>query len=173
MTVQSLEGRLGLLLAGRTPLLLVVTESEDRVEAAIKACLHTLPAGTELWSWTVTDGLRSGQTVIQGTTAVTEALNAALKLDRPAVFFFKDLHLLLARAPDPWVIRRLKDLAAVFPARAKSLVFRSATVALPEDLVPTVSLVEDAPPHPGRAAGSPPGLARDGTKRPGVPDPGI
>jgi hypothetical protein len=102
MTVQSLEGRLGRLLAGRTPLLLVVTEGEDRVEAAIRACLHNLPTGTELWSWTVTNGLRAGETVIQGTTAVAGALNAALKLDRPAVFFFKDLHLFLAGTPDPW-----------------------------------------------------------------------
>jgi vesicle-fusing ATPase len=149
MTVQSLEGRLGRLLAGRTPLLLVVTVGEDRVEAAIRACLPNLPTGTELWSWTVTNGLRTGETVIQGTTAVAGALNAALKLDRPAVFFFKDLHLFLAGTPDPWVIRRLKDLAAYFPARAKSLVFRSASVALPEDLVPVVSVVEDAPPTRG------------------------
>jgi vesicle-fusing ATPase len=146
MTVQSLEGRLGRLLAGRTPLLLVVTESEDRVESAIRACLPNLPPRTELWSWTVTNGLCSGETVIQGTTAVSAGLNAALKLDRPAVFFFKDLHLLLAGAPDPWVIRRLKDLAEVFPARRKSLVFRSSPTALPEDLVPMVSVVEDAPP---------------------------
>jgi AAA+ superfamily predicted ATPase len=146
MTLQSLEGRVRHLLSAKTPILLVVTDSEDRVQEALSACLPSLPPGTEGWSWTLTEGLRSGQTVLEGTTAIAEALDAALKVNRPAVFFFKDLHLLLGSGGDPWVIRRLRDLAAAFPGRAKALVFRSATVALPDDLVPTVTVVEDAPP---------------------------
>ncbi len=144
--IQSLEGRLRTLLVARTPILLVLSDNEERVEEAIRESLRALPAGTEFWSWTVTEGLRVGQTVVQGTTAVAEALNATLKLTRPAVFFFKDLHLLLGRDPDPWVIRRLKDLAAGLPARGRALVFRSSTVVVPDDLLPTVAVVEDAPP---------------------------
>lgn len=144
-----MEGRLRHLFAAKTPILLIVSDSEDRVEAAILSSLSVLPPETELWSWTVTEGLRTGKTVVQGTAAIGEALNATLKVNRPAVFFFKDLHLLLGGGGDPWVIRRIKDLAGVFPARGKALVFRASTVALPEDLVPTVSVIEDGPPARG------------------------
>jgi AAA+ superfamily predicted ATPase len=146
MTTQSLEGRLHQLVVAKTPILLVVSDNEDRVEAAIRRCLPSLPAGTEVWSWTVTEGLRMGQTVVQDTTGIVNALNAAANLNRVAVFFFKDLHLLLGAAPDPWLIRRLKDLAAAFPAQKKALVFRSPSAVLPGDLVPVVTVVEDAPP---------------------------
>ena len=146
MATQSLEGRLRHLLATKTPILLVISDNEDRVEEAIKGGLRALPAGSETWSWTVTEGLRMGRNVVQGTGAVAEALNAAAKLNRPAVFFFKDLHAVLRAAPDPWLIRRLKDLAAVFGAQGKTLVFRSSTIAIPDDLVPTVTVVEDGPP---------------------------
>lgn len=145
MTVQSLEGRLRDLLAAKTPVLLVVSEDEDRVEEAIRTSLPSLPAGTEVWSWTVTDGLRTGRTVVQGTASIGDALNAVAKLNRSAVFFFKDLHLLLGN-PDPWLIRRLKDLAAALRAQGKALVFRSPSASIPDDLVPTVAVVEDAPP---------------------------
>jgi AAA+ superfamily predicted ATPase len=146
MRTQSLEGRLHDLLAAKTPVILVVSDDEDRVDAAIRTSLASLPAGAEAWSWTVTEGLRTDRAVVQGTAAVAEALNAAAKLNRPAVFFFKDLHLLLAKALDPWLIRRLKDLAAPFRAQGKALVFRSSSILLPEDLVPTVAVVEDAAP---------------------------
>jgi vesicle-fusing ATPase len=146
MTVQSLEGRLRHLLATKTPILLIVTDSEDRVDEAVSACLPSLPSGTEVWSWTATQGLATGQRSLQGTTAIADALNAAARLTRPAVFFFKDLHLVLARDPHPWLIRCLKDLAATFPGQGKALVFRSTSGALHEELVSTVTLVEDAPP---------------------------
>ena len=146
METQSLEGRLRHLLATKTPILLVISENEDRVEEAIREGLRALPAGSETWSWTITEGLRVGRNVIQGTVAVADALNAAAGLDQPAVFFFKDLHALLQAAPDPFLIRRLKDVAPVFAAQGKTLVFRSSTLAIPEDLVPTVTVVEDGPP---------------------------
>ena len=146
METQSLEGRLLHLFAAKTPILLVVSDSEDRVEAAIRRSLPALPAGTEVWSWTVTEGLRMGHTVAQDTTGVVNALNAAATLNRVAVFFFKDLHLILGTSPDPWVIRRLRDLAVAFPAQKKILVFRSPSHALHGDLVPVVTVVEDAPP---------------------------
>jgi vesicle-fusing ATPase len=146
MTGESLEGRLRHLLTTKTPILLVVSDSEDRIEEAVSACLPSLPPGTEVWSWTATEGLRTGRTVLQRTTAITDALNAIARLNRPAVFFFKDLHLILARDPHPWLIRRLRDLAAAFPDQGKALVFRSTSSALPEELVSTVTLAEDAPP---------------------------
>ncbi len=146
MTVRSLEGRLQELLAAKTPIVLVVSDDEDRVDDAIRASLAALPPATEVWSWTVTEGLRIGHTVVQGTAAVADALNAAAKVNRSAVFFFKDLHLVLATALDPWLIRRLKDLATSFRAHGKALVFRSPSLAMPDDLVSTVAVVEDAPP---------------------------
>lgn len=87
MTAQSLEGRLRDLLAAKTPVLLVVSDDEERVDEAIRTSLATLPAGIEAWSWTVTEGLRTSQTIIQGTAGVADALNAATRLDRSAVFF--------------------------------------------------------------------------------------
>jgi vesicle-fusing ATPase len=134
------------LLAAKVPILLVISDNEDRVEEAVRGSLRALPAGAEVWSWTVTEGLRTARSLVQGTVAVADALAAAGKLNQPAIFFFKDLHALLRTAPDPWLIRRLKDLAAVFPAQRKTLVFRSSTLAIPEDLVATVTVVEDAPP---------------------------
>ena len=77
---------------------------------------------------------------------MVNALNAAATLNRVAVFFFKDLHLILGTNPDPWVIRRLRDMAAAFPAQKKTLIFRSPSHALHADLVPVVTIVEDAPP---------------------------
>jgi AAA+ superfamily predicted ATPase len=140
---QSLEGRIRHLLATKTPILLVLSENEDRVEEAIR---EGLPEGSATWSWTVTEGLRMDRDVVQGTVAVADALNEAERLDQPAVFFFKDLHALLRGAPDPWLIRRLKDVALVFAPQGKTLVFRSSTVAIPDDLIPTVTVAEDGPP---------------------------
>jgi len=149
MAAESLEGRLLHLLATKTPVLMVVTDSEERIDAAISACVAALPVKTEIWSWTITEGLRRGRTVLEGATEIAKALHVAAKLDRPAVFFFKDLHAILRKDPDPWLIRRLKDLAAVFPAQGKALVFRSAVNSVPEDLASTVAVVEDAPPTRG------------------------
>jgi vesicle-fusing ATPase len=146
VATQSLEDRLRHLLAAKTPILLVISENEDRVEEAIRESLRALPAGSETWSWTVTEGLRMGRDVVQDTVAVENALNAAAGLNQPAVFFFKDLHALLQADPNPWLIRRLKDVAPVFAAQGKTLVFRSSTLAIPDDLVPTVTVVEDGPP---------------------------
>jgi AAA+ superfamily predicted ATPase len=146
VATQSLEGRLSHLLATKTPILLVISENEDRVEDAIRGGLRALAAGSETWSWTVTEGLRMGRNVVQGTVAVADALNAATGLNQPAIFFFKDLHAILQAAPDPWLIRRLKDVASVFAAQGKTLVFRSSTLVIPDDLVPTVTVVEDGPP---------------------------
>jgi vesicle-fusing ATPase len=159
-------------LTAKTPVLLVVSDNEDRVEEALKGSLKALPQGADIWSWTVTEGLRASRGTVQNTTAVADALNAAARLNQPALFFFKDLHMLLRAAPDPWLIRRLKDLAAPFAAQGKVLVFRSSTIAVPEDLVSTVMVVEDGPPSPmelltllqewqGIAGGSPRSPAQD------------
>jgi len=107
MVTQSLEGRLRDRMAAKTPILLVISDNEDRVEEAIRGSLDALPAGTQIWSWTVTEGLRMGRTMAQNTTAVADALNASARLNQPAVFFFKDLHMLFRATPDPWLIRRL------------------------------------------------------------------
>jgi vesicle-fusing ATPase len=148
VATQSLEGQLRSLLTAKTPFLLVVSDNEDRVEEALRGSLRALAPGAEIWSWTVTEGLRTSRAAVQSTAAIADALNAAARLNQPALFFFKDLHMLLRAAPDPWLIRRLKDLAAPFAAQGKALVFRSSTIAVPEDLVSTVTVVEDGPPAP-------------------------
>jgi len=146
VATQSLEGSMRQLVAAKTPLLLVISDNEDRVEEAARRSLRALPAGAEAWSWTVTEGLRTARSLVQGTTAVADALAAAAKLNQPAIFFFKDLHAVLRTAGDPWLIRRLKDLATIFPAQRKTLVFRSPTITIPDDLVASVTVVEDGPP---------------------------
>ncbi|MFD2764354.1 AAA family ATPase [Micromonospora eburnea] len=139
------------LLKARVPVLLVESYEEQRVLAEIAAVAQDAlqvrtPRG--LWTWSATRGLVSpdggGR---QGTTGAEAALDAAQRIEEPAVVVFTDLHPALGaggRPAEPGVVRRLRDLAAAFRSGPvpRTLVLVSPVPHLPVELAKEVTVVD-------------------------------
>jgi vesicle-fusing ATPase len=140
-----LERQMKKMVDARIPLVEVVSPSEDVVEDTLRALVNAgAGPAKEYFAWTMTDGIRAGQGFVDRTEDIREALTWALRHPRPAVFFFKDLHHYLRG--DPWVLRRLKDLATTFPSQGKYLFLRAIQVDLPDELRQQLVVVEHALP---------------------------
>ncbi|MEU3452938.1 AAA family ATPase [Micromonospora sp. NPDC006766] len=139
------------LLKARIPVLLVESYEEQRVLAEIATVAQDAyrvrtPRG--LWTWSATRGLVAPDGgARQGTTAAEAALDAAQRIDEPAVIVFVDLHPALGgggRPAEPGVVRRLRDLAAAFRSGPvpRTLVLVSPVPHLPEELAKDVTVVD-------------------------------
>lgn len=101
-----------------------------------------------LWTWSATRGLVAPDgSTRQGTTAAEPALDAAGRIDEPAVVVFTDLHPALGaggRPAEPGVVRRLRDLAAAFRSGPvpRTLVLVSPVPHVPVELTKDVTVVD-------------------------------
>ncbi len=163
MVDRLLERQLRRLVEARTPVIQVVSQSEDRVEATLKAIVAAAKGQLEWYIWTLTDGLRGAQGPIPEGAGIQEALTLALRNPKPAFYLFKDLQVLMRE--DQWVVRRVKDIAATFGKQAKFLFLCSPVPEIPEVLRRDIYIVEQTRPSrqdlselfdrvvgPGRAA---------------------
>ncbi|MCI4064540.1 AAA family ATPase [Micromonospora sp. R77] len=139
------------LLKARIPVLLVESYEEQRVIAEIAAVAHDaarVRTPRRLWTWSATRGLLSPDGATrQGTTDPAAALDAALRLDEPAVVVLTDLHPALGgsgRPAEPGVVRRLRDLAVAYRTGPvpRTLVLVSPVPHLPVELAKDVTVVD-------------------------------
>ncbi|SBT52544.1 AAA family ATPase [Micromonospora auratinigra] len=146
------------LLKARIPVLLVESYEEQRVIAEIAAVAQDafrVRTPRRLWVWTATRGLTAPDGgARQGTTSATAALDAAQRIDEPAVVVLADLHPELGaggRPADPGVVRRLRDLAAAFRTGPvpRTLVLVSPVAHLPVELAKDVTVVDFPLPDEG------------------------
>ncbi|MEV4479044.1 AAA family ATPase [Micromonospora coxensis] len=139
------------LLKARIPVLHVESYEEHRVIAEITAVAHDAarvrtPRG--VWIWSATHGLVAPDgSRRNGAGGPEAALDAALRLDEPAVVVLLDLHPALGaggRPADPGVVRRLRDLAAAYRSGPvpRTLVLVSPVPHLPVELTKDVTAVD-------------------------------
>ncbi|WP_410636960.1 AAA family ATPase [Amycolatopsis sp. lyj-346] len=140
------------LLQARYPLLVVETHEEQRVLREIRAVAED---GTRLRTprrvhvWSSTTGLApAGGPPITETRAASAALERVHGWGEPAVFVFLDLHPSLVseggHRPDPEVVRRLRELAAVFKTRPVplSVILVSPSLPVPPELEHDATVVD-------------------------------
>jgi len=139
-----LERNLRKLIEARTPVIQVVSQSEDRVESTLKSIVAATKGQLEYYLWTLTDGMRSAKGPLPEAMGVRDALNLAVNTPKPAIFLFKDLHILMR--DDPWIIRRVKDIAGSFGKQAKFLFLCSGRPDVPESLRREIYLAEQTRP---------------------------
>ncbi|HYB72387.1 MAG TPA: AAA family ATPase [Candidatus Sulfotelmatobacter sp.] len=144
MVDRLLERQLRKLIEARTPVIQVVSNSEERVEATLKSIMTAAKGQLEWYSWTLTDGMRGAQGPIPEADDVREALSLALKNTKPGIYLFKDLQVVMRN--DPWIIRRIKDIAASFGKQAKFLFLCCPYPEVPEILRREIYIVEQARP---------------------------
>jgi ATP-dependent 26S proteasome regulatory subunit len=121
---------LQLLINSRTPIIIVETAEEDRLEDLLRTVAErlTLP----LFTWTVTAGLeRLGGAPIYNSGAPEQVLANIAEIRGDAVFLLKDF----ARYCDnDRISRRLRDLADQFRVSRRSIVLSGPSIPLPAEL---------------------------------------
>ncbi len=122
---------LQLLIESRYPIVAVQAYDEDRVEQELRrlAARMSLP----MFTWTVTQGLQrhDAEAPIYDTNEPASALAAAGGLEKPGVFFFKDLERMLDQ---PAVLRGVLDLLKSFSSDRRALVLSGPSIQLPSEL---------------------------------------
>ena len=132
----------------RFPLLYVETFEEQRVLAEVAAVASALRTPRRVWTWSATEGLvPAGGSAERNSKEGAAALDAAARVDEPAVFVFRDLHASLGdgtRPADAGVVRRLRDLAVTFKAGAapRALILLSPLLRIPPELEKDVTLLD-------------------------------
>ncbi|MEV4619388.1 AAA family ATPase [Asanoa sp. NPDC049573] len=148
---QPFRTTLAQLLKARFPILSIESHEELRVLFEVRAVAGDAPrvrTPRAVWTWSLTDGLRSDDGTQQGRTKdPADALDALLRVEQPVVAVFRDLHPVLGgsgRPGEPEVIRRLRDVATAFRAGVvpRSLVLVSPVGGVPVELEKDVTVVD-------------------------------
>lgn len=136
---------LGWLVASRYGIIYVITWEEGRFCRIATAFFKEEKRKT--WFWSMTDGLREqGAEEDKPAVAETEDLFAAMEnikkiaTENPKdknIFIIKDLH---PHIDNPLVRRHLRDLAAILPRTASSVILLSPELQLPSDLEKNITV---------------------------------
>ncbi len=111
-------------------LLVIETDEEDRARQIVGAAADEL--GMELFEWSSSSGLRSGDGHVLGQTREPDELLAHMRtLTLEAVFLLKDFGCYLQ---DPGVVRRMREVCKVFAQNSSLLVLTANALELPPEL---------------------------------------
>jgi SpoVK/Ycf46/Vps4 family AAA+-type ATPase len=139
------------LLRSRVPLVVIETRDEPRVLELLASLAIELaqPVHTPVFQWTVTDGLKrvdvdlgAGQ---RHNADPTEILRWVRATEKAGVYVLLDFHPFLG---DPIHVRLLKDICQGYARVARTLVFVSHEIKLPQELVHFAAHLELAFPGP-------------------------
>lgn len=134
----------GLFESGR-PILYLWSPEEERAARLLRDIARRL--GATLWTWSLTEGLRSPDAAAPpGAHPPRAALDFIARCDQPAIFHLKDFHEPLRDSPE--VRRRIRDLAGYRGALPKFVVITSPVREIPPELERTVAFVELRQPDP-------------------------
>jgi hypothetical protein len=139
--VPPLADQLDLLIRARTPILLIRSLEEERVESLLQQAATRL-GGRTLLRWDFVSGLggapnREGEAA-RNPLAALEAL-AGLPPEQGAILLLKDFH---RYADDAGVCRRLRNLATALRRVPQTLVISAPDWQLPRELEDSVTLLE-------------------------------
>ncbi len=145
--MSSLTDQLRSAVAGRSPLVYLLSPEEDRVMAGLRAVAAEI--SVPVVTWTCVQGLE-GEADAAATRDPVRAMEALARRPGAGFFVFKDLAPFIAR---PEVTRSLRD--AYYGSRDtehRHLFVIGSELVLPESLIKEVYLVEIAPPTEGEIA---------------------
>jgi ATP-dependent 26S proteasome regulatory subunit len=130
-------------LLGRTSLIYLVSEEEERVEQLIaSAAQKILRSPVKVSAWSCLEGLCVGGQVIEGSCDPIAGLASFLRSDESGILIFRDLHLLVDS--NPRLIRQLRECARLLGPTQKKIFFVAPRHALPDELLPLFR-VEEVP----------------------------
>jgi SpoVK/Ycf46/Vps4 family AAA+-type ATPase len=130
--------RLYSLVTGRTPLVYLISEEEDRVERLVSAIAEKVGLKVNVWSCVKEAG--NGDEYCQ--VDPVDTLDHFLKLDQDSLLIFKDLHLFVTN--NARLIRKLKDCHRALRKTSRKIFFICPNLTLPEELF-TLFKIEDVP----------------------------
>lgn len=127
------------------PGIMLVSSEEQRAELELSRVASSL--GFRLFTWSLTEGLRCGKTLLPDTTDPLAALDASMSNAVPekSLVVLRDLHLFLAQ-PDPILIRKVKDALLVGKNSNRVLIPLGCQLKLPPELEKEFTVVEFALP---------------------------
>jgi ATP-dependent 26S proteasome regulatory subunit len=130
-------------ITGRTSLVYLISEEEERVEKLIAAAAAKMgPNSRQVYSWSCLRGLTKGNERVAPGSDPIPALDLFLKSDGHSILVFKDLHLLIGHNPP--LIRQLKECGRTARSTGKKIFFICPQVALPDELYSHFR-IEDVP----------------------------
>jgi SpoVK/Ycf46/Vps4 family AAA+-type ATPase len=130
-------------IAGKAPLIYLVSEEEERIERIIRAAAEkACGAALQVLTWSCINGLTRGKERIDPCSDPVKALNLFMRVKDPSLLIFKDLHLFLDN--NPALIRQVKEAARVLRLGPKKVFFVCPLVALPQDMF-SLFKIEDVP----------------------------
>jgi len=139
------------LLRARFPYIYVGSWEEERVMGLIRDVARNaelVRTPRTVFTWSVTDGLVGpGVPAKDACEAPLDALAYVARHGEPAIFVFKDFHVLFGsdkREQDHTVVRKLRDLAPGLKnsPKPKNVVFLAPTVRLPVELEKEITVLE-------------------------------
>ncbi|MDQ7783066.1 MAG: AAA family ATPase [Desulfomonilaceae bacterium] len=129
------------LLSGRTSLIYLVSEEEERVERLILAAVDkTFSEKPKFFRWSCLHGLTLAGKAVDNTRDPVAAMSGFLRIKEPAVLIFKDLHLFLNG--NPQLMRQLKDSARILRAGKNKIFFVSPRRNLPDELLSVFKIMD-------------------------------
>jgi SpoVK/Ycf46/Vps4 family AAA+-type ATPase len=124
------------------PIAYVRSAEEHRIaQLLLEAATRFFPSPVPVWTWTLTEGLRSADAAGDPATASPRlALDFVAAFDGPAIFHFKDFHEPMRDAPE--IRRRLRDLYDVCFDRGKFVIISSAVRYIPDEIARDLVYIE-------------------------------
>ncbi|HEY6389749.1 MAG TPA: AAA family ATPase [Bryobacteraceae bacterium] len=127
------------------PLTYIRSSEEQRVGKVLREVAVRLPGSTQVWTWSLTDGMhRDGRAAESGAHAPRAALDFIAACPGPAIFHLKDFHEPLRESPE--VRRRLRDLYETCRDQLKFVVVSSPVRSIPEEVERSFMFLELRPP---------------------------
>ena len=134
--------KLSHLLKARFPLIYVATYEEERATKFIKSIVldkSQVKYPREVFIWTQSIGLKSGDNKISNTTNPNKLIEYIEKYDKDAVFILYDFHVFFGtkqRPPEATIARAIRDLVPVLKTSQarKNIIFISPELVIPDTL---------------------------------------
>ena len=125
------------------PLVYIRSSEEQRV-ARVLAEVGKRSGDVPVWTWSLTEGLRSGDGAVAGTDAPRKALDFIVAHDGAAIFHLQDFHEPLRESSE--IRRRLRDVYAAALDRKKFVAISSPVREVPEEIERNLLFIELRPP---------------------------
>ncbi|MBZ5586707.1 MAG: AAA family ATPase [Acidobacteriia bacterium] len=140
--------------ASGRPLTYIRTSEEQRVAALLGEVARAIfpPGAGEVWTWTLTEGMRAGNAPpVEGTREPRAALDFIAAFNASGIFHLKDFHEPLRDSPE--ARRRLRDVYDTCLDQRKFVVISSPVRFLVEEVERAMIFLDLRPPDPVELAG--------------------
>ncbi len=139
-----IDGEIETLIRARYPIIYIVTSEEERIEQTLISISKRV--GKNVFSWSITKGLRPAGAPMQSKKMLTEGSNDPLIMldeiiDRvePAVYILKDFHPYII---DHTIVRKLRELATFLKTSYRTLFIISPSLRIPPELEKEVTVID-------------------------------